>query len=112
MILKSELTGRRLKRDLYLDRANQQWHNKNNSGGNFGFNLWNEPRGFGKNWELSGVYNIKGEVMSLGFGRMSQAGTEITGVKDMTYLDLITKIYDNMARIRTFESLRREVSQQ
>ena len=38
-MLKSELTGRKLKRDLGLKRAMYRYQNKNNTGGNFGINL-------------------------------------------------------------------------
>ena len=92
MILKAELTGNRLKKDLELQRALYRWHNKNKSGGNFGINL---ITGGQQNYEITGHYNTNGEITSLRFGRIYSAGVPVP--KDYTYEQLISVIKRGLA---------------
>ena len=103
MIYKKELTGLKLKRDLNLMRANQRWHNKNKSGGNFGYNLFSDPGVSRTNFELTGAYNTKGEITSLRFGRIWQAGTPIENLQLYVYPDLITNLRKRMEYMQQFD---------
>ena len=109
MILKGELTGRRLKKDLGLHSAAQRWHNKNKSGGNFGINLIFDPRLECLNFELTGHYFPDGEISSLAFGELYQPGTKIYPatpyLHSLTYSGLIEIIKERIASIRQMEKL-------
>ena len=108
MLTKKELTGARLKRSLGLKRASQQWHNKNKRGGNFGINLWIEPRQYGNNYELTGTYNTDGVLTSLRFGSTGQAGSKLT-IAGLTYDKLVSAIKAGMERIKAMKGLGYEI---
>jgi len=74
MINIKELRGTSLKRDLGLERVIKRWHNKNKSGGNFGINLMTKQR---PHYEITGYHDTQGNVTSLSFGELYQAGTTI-----------------------------------
>ncbi len=95
MILKSELTGAKLKRDLGLKSAKYRWHNKNKSGGNFGINLIAGDDD--KDSEIDGMYNTKGEVVTLSVGAIYQPGARLSDVPSLTYEKLIEKVKEILA---------------
>ena len=106
MIKKDELTGARLKKALDLYKANQRWHNRNKSGGNFGFNLFQSPRHkFGKDYQLVGAYDTLGRVTSLTFGRLFQAGYKIDNLYDLTFERLIEVIKNRIDTIVAMDIL-------
>lgn len=86
-MLKADLTGRKLKRDLGLKSASYRWHNKNNTGGNFGINLIAEEGD--KDHELTGTYDTEGVIRSLKYGELWQVGVAIDVE---TYEDLVDRI--------------------
>ena len=86
-MLKSELTGRKLKRDLGLKRALYRYHNKNNTGGNFGINLMAGEDY--KDYELTGHYDTDGVIQQIKLGELYQVGV----VLDVeTYEELVDRI--------------------
>ena len=66
-----ELNGRAIKKALGAQRVMFRWHNKNKSGGNFGINILGVNNG---DWEISGHYDTNGNILSLRFGKIYQAG--------------------------------------
>lgn len=61
-----DLRGTTLKKLLKLDRAIKRYHNKNKSGGNFGFTLVKVKEK--EYWfDLHGIYDTEGNIRSLGF---------------------------------------------
>lgn len=65
-----DLRGTTLKKLLGFDRAMKRYHNKNKSGGNFGFTLIkskNEKRKKDYWFNLHGIYDTEGNIRSLGF---------------------------------------------
>lgn len=69
-----ELKGSLIKKELGAQRAFFRWHNKNKSGGNFGISIYDVN---GRDWELSGDYNIEGTLRKLKFGYIFQAGVPV-----------------------------------
>lgn len=69
-----QLKGTKLKKDLGLYRVIKRWHNKNNSGGNFGINLIKSPEWQDKHFELTGYHDLSGYIYSLKFSELYQAG--------------------------------------
>ena len=66
-----ELNGRSIKKSLNANRVHFQWHNRNNSGGNFGINI----RGLkGADFEISGDYDRQGTIHTLHFGYLCSLG--------------------------------------
>lgn len=104
MILKSELTGLRLRKSLHLMSASYRYHNKNQTGGNFAINLINKRYDM-DNYELSGYYNTEGKIVHLRFGGMYRLGTKYVTVAGMTYADLIDTIKAAMDRLEVINNL-------
>jgi len=69
----SELKGQQIKNALGIVRAIKRYHNKNKSGGNFGFTLIKGDRWF----DLNGYHDLSGHVKGLRFGNFGAAGTPI-----------------------------------
>jgi hypothetical protein len=70
MINIKELNGAKLKKNVPLDRVMKRWHNHNNSGGNFGINLYPNAEqyvygGTSKAYELTGYHDKEGNIYSL-----------------------------------------------
>ena len=63
----SDLTGAKLKKMLGANKASRRYHNKNNSGGNFGINIYTDGK---DSFEINGKYNTKGEITSMGIGKL------------------------------------------
>ncbi len=62
-----EVKGTAFKKALGCKSASFRWHNKNKSGGNFGF----EIRGFrGHDLEINGYYGCDGSISQVRFGRV------------------------------------------
>lgn len=70
-----ELNGRAIKKALGAERVMFRWHNKNKSGGNFGINILGVNKG---DWEISGHYDTEGNILSLRFGKIYQAGMALS----------------------------------
>jgi hypothetical protein len=70
----SELKGTELKKVINAQRVMKRYHNKNNSGGNFGIDIRLQN---GDYYELGGNHNIKGEIWSLHFGKGYGLGAKI-----------------------------------
>ena len=69
MLTMKELKGTALKKALNAKSVSMRWHNKNKSGGNFGFNIRGVPN-TADDFELTGNYNEHGEVFGLRFGKI------------------------------------------
>lgn len=105
MILKKELSGARLKKSLNLIRANQRWHNKNKTGGNFGINLIADKDFYGDNFEISGYYNTAAIIVGLRFGKLWQPGVEITDILELTYDNLVERLNYWIARAKAMSAV-------
>lgn len=92
-MLKEELTGRKLKRDLGLKSASYRYHNKNNTGGNFGINLIASEEG-DKDYELTGHYDTAGVIRSLKFGELYQMDAAID-------VEIYEKLIDKIKYVRS-----------
>ena len=98
MISIKEIKPTYFKTHFPIDRASFQWHNKNKSGGNFGYNLiypeLNE-RGFKKTLMLSGYYDIKGNIYNLRLSEGFTAGFNLPvwSLKDLTTLTSYIKTF-------------------
>lgn len=78
-----ELNSLEIKRRLGAKSVRYQYHNRNRSGGSFAINI----RGVnGKDFELSGRYNIEGVLRSMHFGDI---GTRLNPM----YIDTIDGMY-------------------
>lgn len=60
-----ELNGNAIKKALKAKSVCFRWHNRNNSGGNFGINIRGLPKG---EFEITGNYDTQGIVYGLCFG--------------------------------------------
>jgi len=88
----SQLSGLKLKEDIGFSRATKRYHNKHKDGsGNFGFTLVKDDAWF----NLSGDYDSKGNVWSLGFGKYSEAPSPITA---RDYRGVHAEILERMRR--------------
>lgn len=67
-----DLKSIEIKKRFGAKRVRFRWHNKNNSGGNFGINVIGVN---GKDYEITGRYNVEGTLRSLRFGPIFQNGT-------------------------------------
>jgi hypothetical protein len=88
-----ELNGTRLKKDLNLRKVVKRWHNHNNSGGNFGINLYT---GGQTDYEITGNHDLIGTVTTLRFAELYRAvGPEIISRRNnpetltITYPELV-----------------------
>lgn len=85
----SELKGNTIKKELGAKRCMFRWHNKNNSGGNFGINIIGIN---GKNYELSGFYDHHGNVCNLRFGYIYEAGSMLPRLNLQETLKFLNKV--------------------
>jgi len=69
----SELKGQQIKKATGIDTSVKRYHNRNKSGGNFGFSLRKGNRWF----DLNGYHDLSGHVKGLRFGDFAGAGTPI-----------------------------------
>lgn len=74
MINITELTGPVLKKQLPIKRAKKRYHNKNKSGGNFGFTLMSEEQ---PDFEMVGYHDRNGTIINLRIKLLWQAGGAI-----------------------------------
>ena len=81
-----------IKKKLDAERVCFRWHNKNNSGGNFGINIWNVK---GKDYEISGYYNVEGLLRGLRFGFIFQAGIPMNVQTIEEMFEFIEKVLGN-----------------
>lgn len=103
VLMKKQLTGRGLKRDLKIHRAFYRFHNRNTKGGNFGINLEMSAKYQDTHFELRGHYNTSGEVVSLGFGKLYQPNVSITPIPD--YETLVEYIRNRIHTILAIERI-------
>jgi len=68
-----ELRGQQIKKATGIDTSVKRYHNKNKSGGNFGFSLRKGDRWF----DLSGYYDLTGHVKGLRFANFGAAGVPL-----------------------------------
>jgi len=69
----SELKGQQIKNATGIETAVKRYHNRNKSGGNFGFTLRKGDRWF----DLNGYHDLGGHVKGLRFANFGAAGTPI-----------------------------------
>jgi len=81
-----------IKKKLDAERVCFRWHNKNKSGGNFGINIWNVK---GKDYEISGNYNVEGLLCGLRFGFIFQAGIPMNVQTIEEMFEFIEKVLGN-----------------
>lgn len=84
-----ELKSRDIKKRFDAKSVALRWHNKNKSGGNFGMNIHGVN---GKDFEISGQYNIDGILSGLRFGFIYQAGIpmNVNSVQEMfEFMDVV-----------------------
>ena len=84
-----QLNGNAIKKSLGIKRAMFRWHNKNKTGGNFGINLFGVN---GIDCELTGSYDINGNIISLRFGRIYEAGIAISERNFHYLMDTIRRV--------------------
>lgn len=95
-----ELKGNRIKKAIGAESVNKRYHNKNKSGGNFGFTIVKD-----KTWyDLSGYYNTEGHVHGLRFGQFSNAGAELP-IKPTTFDELTQSINKVMQAMSDYEEV-------
>lgn len=77
-----ELKSAEIKKKLGAESVRFRWHNKNKSGGNFGLSIIGVK---GRDYEISGYYNITGKLYDLRFGFIYQAGISmsVSSVEEM-----------------------------
>ena len=89
---KNKLNTRELKKLLSAYSINQRWHNKNKNGGNFGINIYYGKEFLrGRDKELTGYYNIKGELTHLKYGNLYSVGQNIPKEILKTNLNMLGK---------------------
>src|SRR5260221_8767031 len=99
-----ELNGRSMKKHFNCKTSAFRWHNKNNSGGNFGL----EIRGLdGKNYEINGYYDSNGNIRNLRFGYVFHTYTRLSA---MTFEGLINEIRLIILRTKEEEERRNEIN--
>ncbi len=96
-----ELNGARIKKDLLgVEVVNKDWHNKNKSGGNFGFTICVrkaphllEPSNY---YQLRGQYRKDGTIYALNFGIAYDftMGNVVSNIENLTYQELIAIMRD------------------
>jgi hypothetical protein len=84
---------KRLKKDLKPEKAIKRYHNHNNTGGNFAYDLYfDKEHSRGASFELSGEHNVSGEITGLRFGYACQLGAKLDKEDFQTYTNLIEYI--------------------
>ena len=103
MITKKELKGVTIKKAIKAHRVAMRWHNKNKSGGNFGFNIYFGPEfNRGTDTELTGYYNKDGFITRLNYGFLYQAGHTIPK-EFLSSLDALFKHINSVKKRYTLE---------
>lgn len=87
----TELKSIQIKKNLCAASVRFRWHNKNNTGGNFGINVIGVK---GKNYEISGRYNCEGTLRCLRFGFINEVGIpmNVNSIEEM--FEFINKIIE------------------
>ena len=102
-----ELKGARLKKSLKLFQAIKRYHNRNNSGGNFAFNLYfDEQHSRGKSFEISGYHDKTGAITEIRFGYLWELGTKLEPQYIQTYDTLIKCINDILKGLSLFQGVK------
>jgi hypothetical protein len=93
VITKSELTGNSLKKLLGAKKVMYRWHNKNNTGGNFGINIYFADE-FNRETdrEITGAYDTEGKIRYLNYGELYSAGIRLPPFAFKTIPNLIKYI--------------------
>jgi len=94
----SELNGRAVKKLIKAKSCSYRYHNKNNFGGNFGF----EIRGVdGKDYELNGEYrhSFEGLITTIRFGKVYWPRIElikenIIDARSITLSDILNRMME------------------
>lgn len=98
MLTMKELKGTALKKALNAKSVSMRWHNKNKSGGNFGFNIRGVPN-TAHDFELTGNYNEHGEVFGLIFGRIYWGATPIRANSYDMLIQILKGYLDNLTNV-------------
>lgn len=86
----TELNGRSIKKSLGIKKTSMRYHNKNNSGGNFGINVYDVS---GVDCEISGLYDTDGKITRLSFGRLYANGVFVDPDKSFEgFMDFIRRV--------------------
>jgi len=102
-----ELKGNKLKKSLSLFQAIKRYHNRNNSGGNFAFNLYfDEQHSRGKSFEISGYHNPEGAITEIRFGYLWELGAKLEDMYIESYDTLITCINDILTGLSLFQGVK------
>lgn len=101
-----DIKGNRLKKSLSLFQAIKRYHNRNNSGGNFAFNMYfDEQHSRGKSFEISGYHNPEGAITEIRFGYLWELGTKTDNQYFETYDKLIKYIQDILKGLSLFQAV-------
>ena len=91
-----ELNGKAIKKALNAKSAAFRYHNRNTRGGNFGINV----RGVnGLDCEISGDYNVEGQITHLRFGRLFQCGIVIPERNFQYFMEMILRSTSNVQKM-------------
>ncbi len=71
----NQVTGSAFKKEVGFKRAIKRYHNKNKSGGNFGFTLIDKND---KWYDLHGFHDTNKKVSNVRFGKYSETGSPIS----------------------------------
>jgi len=102
-----DLRGSMFKKRLFLNRCRFGYHNKNNSGGNFGLDFYRGKEFNPKtDFSLSGNYNINGEICRLSISsiRIGEFGFKIN-LEECGDIDDLIKIIRDFYKSLILESL-------
>lgn len=101
-----DLKGNRLKKSLSLSQAIKRYHNRNNSGGNFAFNLYfDEKHSKGLSFEISGYHDTTGAITEIRFGYLWDIGAKLEPQYIETYESLIKCINDIVRGLKFFDRI-------
>ena len=113
MINIKELKGNFFKKEFNLFKCRYGYHNKNNSGGNFGLDFYlNEKFNELTDFTLDGDYNIKGEIFNLKI-RSIRAGLFVITIpkekqENLELLkDFLKIVYNQLRKELVIENLNR-----
>lgn len=100
-----DLKGKRLKKLLNFNRAIKRYHNKNKSGGNFGFTLVKITPSKRKEevWlTLDGVYDTEGRIRILSFSTFDYRQKQVFEEIPQTIEDLALKMKEPLKRFEEY----------
>jgi len=86
----NELNGRVFKKALSARNCRYRYHNRNNTGGNFAFEIHGA---IGRDFELSGAHGITGEIGYLRIGEIFSVGSTLDKYHYETVERLIALIF-------------------